>query len=413
MPRASKKTAALVLCAWWPACNAAAPIYFDLGGLVILVLGIILGLFFLIGRMKGVIAFFTLLGACWVWIQNDSSIKTARASTARETLSRACFSNAGTFGSPLPHKPNRVLVRVDSELRASSENRLWVYIQQLPNTSQVEFVDRLPSVLDPTFGYVEIEVIKQEIKGAEGWFLDGIRVTIKDGTGKTQATHVNYRRDFSWCLGKEPLQLIEQFLESRVGTAVRLTTSPTQYAKLAPVLSPVGTTTPVIKGRFAESTQSYVSDDSKMRQKLLSLPPSAGCRLEKTHDPDYFALCREGTPEENRIDLAELSVVFEFPSTWLAFSNGHSDGHFFDSLSVVERDFQGIVVGRWYVRLPPVESQGHSGFEIRNVSFVGRRFTANLVFSREIAFDTPATKPQSFREWYERQTTISANLISE
>lgn len=410
LTRAPQTAVAVALFAWWPACFAAAPVYFDLGGLMLLVLGVVFGLFLLIGRGKGLIAFIVLFGTFLFWAQFNDWLRVARASTAREVLSQICLRDAGVTGSPLSYKPERIYVQIDERLRPSAQNRLWLSVSPPREAPGIEYIDTIPLKLDPASGYVQIAVLQEKIDGAKGWFVDGVQTTVKDGAGAIRAKHIDYKRDYGWCLGGSPPWSIERFLQSHVSIPVRLTTSVPHSTDQLPILSPAGTMTAVERGHFSASTRAqFAGEEGVMKAKLALLPDSADCHYQKGVGSEYFAICRQGTSEENKIDLARLSAIHKFGTTWVGFFNDHSDAMFFDSFSVVERSAEGAIVGRWYVRLPPIESRENGTFELRNIVFSGRRFTANLVFGRKIE----SADSKSYKEWYEYQTTVSAELIAK
>lgn len=405
--------------------GTSSPIDFGLFFLfvAIFVFAIVLGLLILLWREKGFIVFLVLITAIWIWlngISDKAAVKQAsrlsEVKLGQQTVSEACFNNGGETGGSISYKPARVVVRVDSELQPGGHNRLMTAVGTNNPSPNVEFVQSFPSERAVKTAYVDIALIKEPLKHPIDWTLDGIQTTIISGDGSIVAKRIDYRGNLGWCMGGTPPESLEHFLRARLGQPIGIATLTSGSTANIEVKSPKGAVTPLEKGKFSEILHTTdVGQHVKMREKMRLIPDYVGCSFQGGSSPDDSAMCLQGTPRNFSIDLRKLSSTYELPNSWLSiFPNPNT---FIDSITIVERGKNGDVLNNWHVRFPFIDSAAFtsSNFEVRNVSVANGRFTADLLFSREVAKEvsrnaSPSISESPYKEWYGYRSVITVDL---
>lgn len=402
MHRAAKFTLTLTLLAISLNCFADG-IDYGVGGVIFLIPAIILVLFILIGGLKGFVIFLVIFAGFMLYANIDHILARQSSRDARKTISDACLREAGNVGTKLPYAPDRILVRVAEELTGGGRGWHPHLLSTNHPADGVEFITVLTSKKTPNEVYVDISGIHNPIKGADGWYVNGIQTTVFDATGKVVAQQTDYTRDYGWCLGAAPPESIERFLRSVIGRPIGLSQYRDGSMYAAPVFSPIGSVSATQNGRFYETPhQALLNSTYQRKWKAALLPSYSDCHL-RDHE---FVICRNGTDEQNSIDLSELSSIYEMPNTWISIMNRTSDSKNIDSLTIVERAKIGAVLQTWHIRFPRINDKQHAdfaGFDVRGVAVKGRQFTADLVFSHQMGKDS---------EWFENLAKVSIELDS-
>lgn len=402
MHRVAKFTLTLTLPAISLNCFAEG-IDYGVGGLIFLIPAIILVLLILIGRLKGFVIFLVIFAGFMFFANIDQLLTHQSSRDARKTISDACLREAGNVGTKLPYAPDRILVRVAEEFTGKGTGWRQHLIFTNHPADGVEFITVRTSKKTTNEVYVDISGVHNPIKGADGWYVHGIQTTVFDATGKVVAQQTDYVRDYGWCLGAEPPESIERFLRSVIGKPIGLSQYRDGSMYAAPVFSPIGSISATQNGRFHEiPRQAGESKSNQMKRKADLLPSYSDCHFRN----DEFAICRNGTEEQNSIKLSKLSSIYEMPNTWISIMNGTSDIKNIDSLTIVERTKLGAVLQTWHIRFPRINDKQHADFadfNVRGVAVTGRQFTADLVFSRQMGKDS---------EWFENLAKVSIELDS-
>jgi len=386
---------------------------FDLGGLVLIVVGAIFLLFVLVGRAKGAIAFVAILLALFAWGQYDEHQRRHAAHKAREFVSNTCFSTAGNVQFKVfPSPPSRVLVHADSQLSPGAVNPLGAQIAASIPMPSVTFVGRFEELREADAAYVEITTIEDEIKGAGPWRLLGLKTVVSDSSGEVVAVQTDFRRQYGWCLGEEPPQSIDRFVQSVLGRPVGLAYRKDKESDKVPVLSPRGQAKSLEDGTFHESVLPRMGGGKdEIQRKFSRLPPGANCSLDEARIFEETVVCLAGSARENQLNLRDLGAVYQHSSSWLSLSTRASDFDHFDSLDIDERTPEGALLHKWHVRFQPVDVAGLGGMAIRNVAMKGRLLTADVVYGRNVAWVGQAGGNNPMKEWFEHKIEISVNLV--
>lgn len=396
-------------------CFAAAPVYFDLGGLILIVLGAILlvgGLiFYAIGGRKGVFVFFALVAISFIFLVTKSSLESAArhkaADKARSTIAVACLNEAGEFGQRLPYQPGKIYVRINENLHPGrSYSRTYLSISE--KKENIELVNSFPNDGASDAVYVDISAFIKPIEGADDWKIRGIEAKISSKDGALIASRKDIERAYGWCLGHEPSIAIERFVKEKIGVSIGLTPSSLKELVDVPAFSPQGDVTPLQTGKFHE----FVMPLRAMhfaKEKMQMLPAEADCMLEDGIDRDT-AVCMPRTEKKNKIALSHLVGVHKLSGSWLSIMNTPLDSVHADTLTIVERSNAGALLTTWTVRFPGIEGVRGNHYEVRNIAVNGDVFTADLVFGREFARINPQSHDSDYRWWFTYLSKLSVKL---
>jgi hypothetical protein len=380
-PKYSRVVGAAILLAS-PPCFAHAPMPFDAMPLIWGALAIIFGLFVLIGRLKGAVAFFVMLGALWLLGAWDSYQVARRRSETRTFVAEQCFAAgqtriAGRFAQP----PRLIVVASDPELSPGSDRPALLH-ESLPNSSEepgVIFLRTLPTTRDPQAGYVEIRMLRRPGSPAGIWSAEGLRVTVTDGTGRVMGERTDFVREFGWCLGERPFVGIGKFLRVVLGRPVGVEPEERQALAAPVVISPRGRAGPLEKGRFHKA------------------------QLTDTAAKSHRAY-----------DLRMQVVSFRSEDAEWTVSKRASDSRYFDSMDLDERSLDGALLRRWHLRFPPTNVGEHGGaFEVRNAAVRGRVLTADVLFDRKVESTATKNGPKVLSEWFGIKIPVTAILVDE
>lgn len=335
---------------------APAPIYFDLGGLILLVAGlfiaVVLGVAWLAARKTGVVwamrLMLALLVAAFVWANWSGHRATSGVVAWRMFGHDACHARE------LLTLPERSITFRKAVLVLPGD--LWLrdefHFQGGKPASEVEIAGVLPSVRSEDTAYVRITATLEDVLGTEGHQLRGFEVSVEDHNGAKLAKLSDYDLGH-WCSGTTPPDLVERFIRASTGisTGFSLRWDSAERLRSVPRGSLSASIYPVEgKERIQRSAGDRETNlDEQTLKRKLGFPTESECR--RKHEDRW--ICLEGTPEVNEFDSTGVGKSVVQANRWLTLRCDTS--HCGTSpYRIDERDLKGRLVAVWYVRLPPV-----------------------------------------------------------
>jgi hypothetical protein len=325
------------------------------------------------------------------------------------TESKLCYESAKSEGREIGYKPERLIIRLDEQLKDSDQ---WLGLRlQSKKTAPsitVETVDRLPVYFDPKWAYVDISPIFYEIDHGSHRYIRGLQTNILDGSGQIIATQLDYKRSWGWCLGEPQPIAVEKFLGSKLQVPIGFSelNYPDDYINT--IRSPKGTVTKVVSGKFFESIRpSFAGEAMEMRNIFEALPTKESCIFERVDS--YWAVCHQNdVSKKTRIYLRDLSYIHRASDTWFAFFNNRQTPSLIDSLKVIQYHQDGSKINEWLVRLPATDTSDN--FVVRNAVVNESKFTVDIAYSRKVEGVPSTAIPTPVKEWYEKKFSASFML---
>lgn len=204
---------------------APAPIYFDLGGLILLVAGllaaVVIGFAWLLARGAGVVVAVGLmlvgLVVLMAWGTWSGYRQNADSTAHRDFAHEACHARDLM---KLPERSTsfrKVVLVLPGNLKLREE---FSFKDEKP-ADDVEIAGVLPSVRSEDTAYVRITATLEDVPGTDDRQLRGFEVLVQDHSG----TNIAALRDYyfgDWCSGTTPSVLVERFLRAATGLTVGL-----------------------------------------------------------------------------------------------------------------------------------------------------------------------------------------------
>lgn len=377
---------------------APAPVYFDLGGLLLLIAGffalVVMGAGWMVAGGSGVAWSVGLLlsglVASVIWA-NWSGYK-----SESEHAAWKAFAYGACHTRDLLKLPDRAIQMQKAVVILPGD--LWLrdelHFRDGQPAAGVELAGVFPQPRSEGTAYVRIISTVEDVPDTKNERLRGLNVRVQDHTGADIAQLRDYHLGH-WCSGSTPSDRIERFLRAAIGrtvglslkwhTAERLRSKP--RAVIAALLLPAD------EERVLQSSTSSFSEklDDKTLMQKLGFPATAQCRQKH----EWRWICMEDTPEANEFAASRPghSVVHE--DRWLTFNCDTS--HCGSSpYRIDERDIAGRLVAVWHVGMP--------------AEFVRSTDFASELLGMELAGDTLSLKLGRREErssWDDKRTTTT------
>ncbi len=386
---------------------AHAPVYFDLAGLIFLVLGLGIGLVALVGyriaRWRGVLLAFFLLGGfvakCAYDDKKNDQAQRVAVQADEEFERQICLERAGieikerrAHGGPVavralwaPVGPDGSLFRMDPERLETGVS----VIGFMPSSG------RAPGTL---YVYIERLTVRYPSGGRE---KEGLWVEISDDQQKVLATLTDFRSGEGWCLGSTPPSSIENFVRDVTGrTLGLLPVNETGDAK-APTTSLVARLVELerVQRLFTLMRTSPIGDGPLVDLRPL-LPPTAQC------DPiGHEWRCQAGTTTESRMQTAALPFGLIETNRWLV-PKSVMPSH---ALNLMELDLTGTLKRGWHIRLPIVDGNASEVTRLLELKKEGELLRFRLGWQQ---CASPA-EPEVDRLCFDRSATYEVRLSDE
>lgn len=342
------------------AAHAAAPIYFDLGGLVRAVVmcfsAIVFLLAYLLAHWRGVAVAGVLqvVGAAWIAYTARKMRRRWEHVLRQERLAehRACYTKAGvTRHHPVPiGAPVHV---IDLRPQGGSGSRWCIDPERLPDG--VFLTPPQQPRHDPDAVYVEIDQITEAVPDGDSRKLLVLQARVKDGKGRLLAELQDYRLSGStyWSLGSEPPDSLVQFFEELFGSGLGLQPLFRRDEPRVPVMSPRAVLTELRAGGLSMTglTQPGLRkrEDPTGKRLPVWVPPPSDCRPDERYERRW--VCLADTPDENHVEPYAMVACLTPGGRWVAVDDHR--GEFPPTVRVKERDVLGRLQKVWNVRLPP------------------------------------------------------------
>ena len=408
------------LAIWSTDAAAMAPVYFDLGGLLVGIALIILavggGLAYLLGKGKGVAIFTVLVLTALIWFDRDVSQEKQRNAeafrVAEFTKNARCLSEAGESGVASDQRVfQQVFVQIGADVNALASD-----LRRQDHLDNVQYVNVFPLDRIESAAYVDISGFTEAIPNAGRRLLSGIKVVVSDSSGNAfaQRTEINIHNGV-WCMSRSLSTSTERFVKNWVGQKIGMSRGEDAPWSKVQDYSPIATVTEPVKGRFGERVRRPRLSTDENVPGLKSLLSTMNCAGSDRKYGDRSIVCAQNTEDENTIDPSTVIGLHESGDSWLLIHTTTSV-FFIQSLDVVERSRTGVVTNEWRLRFKGISSVKQFPVEqLRgvNIQRKGGEISLDLLASRH--WDTLSPVPPSgneYNEWYDYKATVSASLTS-
>lgn len=399
------------------AAHAAAPIYFDLGGLVravvMLFSAIVFLLAYLIGHWKGVAV------ACVLHVVGAVGFVHATRKLRRRwehvllqerfAEHRACYTRAGvTRHHPVPlGAPIHV---IDLRPPVSGGHHWWIDPERLPDGAVLTPPEQPRD--DPDAVYVEIGQIVEAVPDGDDRKLLALQAHVKDGRGRLLAELLDYRLSHSshWSLGSRPPDSLMQFFEELFGSGLGLALPFQRDEPRVPVMSPRAVLTELRAGGLSMTGLTppglQKREDPAGKRQPVCAPPASDCRPSGRFEGRW--VCLPDTPDENHLDASAMVACLTPDGRWLALDDDRGD--FPPVVRVKERDVLGRLQKVWNVRLPPWhEPESPQLSRVLALRLEGTRLSLFLGIDEAYALRNAA----SGEAFFHRHVEYAADLLPE